>query len=431
MPETVAPPEQALHGKEVAITGRLATLTRDEADHAIRDAGGVFVHDPDESTSYLVVGQAGWPLRDDGRPTRALQSARALAERSALEIITEKDFLSILGMQAKVENLERHYTTSQLSRILAVSVGQIRVWLRVGLIRPVKVCHRLSWFDFSEVVRARSLRILTASGVAPGRIARSIEQMRDWLPDAESMLGQIEALSDGGLRVRLANGRVADPRGQLLLDFDHGPSPDGEPSSPPEITVAARSGQDEAPRFRAKPGEKPGEKPAMIGRVVPMVPPRSVDPDAEQWFERGVRLEDDGDFRTAADAYRHALEKGGNQPEIHFNLGNVLFSLSMTQEAIEHYELAVYLDDEYVEAWNNLGNAYAESGRPREAVRAFVTALEIEPGYADVHSNLADTMIQLGLPREAREHLESYLSEDPGSPLADEVRRRLLELADD
>lgn len=148
---------RGLRGREVAFAGRLATMTRQEAGARVAAAGGRVVRLPGTATSYLVVGHGGWPLRADGRPSAGMAQARRLKrQRAPLSIVSETTFLQLLGLTEKVEDLQRWFTTAQLSRILEVPARDIRAWMRRRLIRPVKVARRLAWFDFREVEIGRA-----------------------------------------------------------------------------------------------------------------------------------------------------------------------------------------------------------------------------------------------------------------------------------
>ena len=370
--------EGALADLRVAITGRLASMGRDEAVRRIQEAGGSFVGAPDERTHLLVVGEGGPPLGEDGRLTAPLRTARELeAARTPLEILSEERFLSRLGLTSEREDLQRLFTTAQLARILEVPVHRIRTWVRHGLIVPVKTVRRLRLFDFPQVATARALARLASDGVTPVRIRRSLEELSSWLPEASRSLAQLEALEQGrGLFVRTPEGDLAETSGQLRLDFE-------EPADAPEVDAG------------------------------------------EFWFRRGIHLEDTERREEAVLAYAKALDPKAPRPEVAFNLGNCLHSLERFEEAAQCFALATEVDPEYVEAWNNLGNALAEEGRLAEAGEAYDRALGVEPEYADAHFNLAEALASEGRFEEARPHWAAYLEIDPTSPWADEVRSRL------
>lgn len=374
-----------LEGLAVTITGRLASMSREEAIERVTEAGGTYAQAPREDTALVVYGAGGQPLGEDGRPTQAIEQARRLqAEGAPIRLIPEQEFLDLLGLHEHQADLHRHYTTEQLGRIFGVPVELIRSWVRHGLIRPVRTIGRLHWFDFQQAGNARSLLELARSGVTPGRIRKGLEQLSGWMQDTEPSLAQLAAPESGGpLLVRLQDGRLAEPSGQLRLAFH-------------------------------APPDRPAHPRVALG------------PD--EWFERGVSCEKHGLLEQAVDAYRQALRLGGRKSEVCFNLGNTLYALGRKQEAARELERATCVEPDYVEAWNNLGNVLCDLGRADEARAAYGRALAIAPDYADAHYNTAELLFTGGDLEGSRRHFQSYLSLDPGSSWAEVVRQRLSEL---
>ena len=462
-----------LRDREVAFAGRLASMTRREAGARVAAAGGRVVREPGADTAYLVVGQGGWPLGADGRPGSGMAQARRLKEqRAPLSIVSETTFLQILGLTEKVEDMQRLFTTAQLSRILEVPARELRAWMRRKLIRPVKVARRLAWFDFREVAMARALHGLISAGVSPARIGRSIRELAQWLPEAQgvdtqAMLTQLETSAHGpALSVRLQDGRLADPGGQLLLDFHRGAAPGSHRAGEIRAFTPPRAADPQP----APGGRRPAARPAGAASAAPELvrdlaavlgmapdgtpaseePPGVAEPDTpggvldfgtaagawpgagpDQLFRHGVLAEDAGQWHLARHLYERALAAGDDDPETCFNLGNVLYELDRKHAAARRYLQAVALDAEYVESLNNLGNALAESGWLNEAVRAYRRALLLEPAYADAHSNLAEALVYLGRYAEARFHWTAYLAIDPRSSWANAIRELLRNLPAD
>src|SRR5215831_12332152 len=257
------PTEMDLKGKRVTFTGRLASMNRAEAVALVRAHGGVFVSNLSRRTSVLVVGQDGWPLQKDGRLTSKLQCARAFEQAGQrITILSEVEFLSRLGLEARTEEVRRLYSTAQLSSLLKIPGDRVRRWLTARLIRAVETVDGVSYFDYAQVVSARKLSDLTQAGVGCERLRQSIEQLQTWLKNVEEPLVQLAVIEQNGeLLVRLKDG-LADPTGQRRLDFD---SVDDAVSLPqPEATGV-------------------------------------------QWFQLGCEHEDAGRFSEAADAYRQAM----------------------------------------------------------------------------------------------------------------------------
>ncbi|MBI3469558.1 MAG: tetratricopeptide repeat protein [Planctomycetes bacterium] len=366
-------------GKKVALTGRFASMSHADAAELIRSCGGQCVPEVTRSTRLLIIGQDGWPLRADGQPTRNLVKARQLrAIGYAIASWTEEEFLQQVCGGESHSSVHNRYTYNQLSRILKVPGQRIRAWARAGLIEPVETIHRLAYFDFRQVSGARTLCELTAAGLSTQRIRDGLEQLRSWVPGIEQPLAQLAALeSDGRMLVRLAGGSLAEPSGQLRLNFE-----DSEPEQSPAVL-------------------------AVYSKT------------ADEWFQEALAQEDAGDYRAAAEAYRSAIEHEPSDPVLHFNLGNVLFATSELEAAAEAFRAATEHDPAYVEAWNNLGSVLAELGRTEPAIAAFERALRIVPTYADAHYNLADTLKACGQESRAQRHYRLYRQYSSGGPWTD------------
>jgi tetratricopeptide (TPR) repeat protein len=92
---------------------------------------------------------------------------------------------------------------------------------------------------------------------------------------------------------------------------------------------------------------------------------------------------------------------------------------------VDQFAAVIARVPDYAEAWNNLGIVRGEVGDRDGAVVALVRALEIVPHYADAHYNLAEALAVVGDLDGARKHWRAYLTFDPNSRWAEQVRRRL------
>ena len=382
-----------LSGASVAITGRFATMSHEECIQLLLSRGCRHHARVASDTNVLVIGAIGWPLREDGRSTQLLRDA--VQRRGAgqeLSILTERELLELLGLDELRQDLERLYTTQQLSRMLEVPARQLRSWTRQRLIVPRKIVHRLLYFDFPQVARARSIANLVKQGHSPAHIRRILRDFSDWHPEAGEVLGQIETLdSRGPLIARMGDGTLRGPHGQMWFDFDPGPESNALPESI------------ELPRLQP-------------------------DTRAEAWFRRGVEAEEKNDWEEALHCYEDALLCGGPDSEIAFHLAGVLYVLERPAEASQRLRQVVEIEYDYVEAWYVLGRVLSEIGRREEALRSFQVALSIQPSYADAHVEIGELLLTLGREAEAARHFEAYLEHDPRSPLAKDVRARLAKL---
>lgn len=357
--------------KEVAFTGRLFSMTRGEAVDRVLRAGARHAPEPGPSTSLLVAGNPLGHLRPDGSVSRNMLRFRSLKEQGAgPRLVEEPEFLDLLGAKAEREDFSRLYTAEQVSRIAEVPLSIVRSWVRKGLLQPARLAHRLAWFEFTDILTVRNLSRLTAAGVPTARIHRSLAEIARWLPDGGRVLGRLEAYATG-VRLRMPDGTWVEPSGQRLMDFHA----DG-----------VSTGRGGVPRFANFPA--PGRGPS--GESLSM-------------FTLALEAEEAGDMESAVRFYTAELESS-REPEVLFNLGNVLYELGQEEQAAERYLQALEADSSFVEAWNNLGNSLVALGRFKDGVHAYEMALSLEPTYPEPHCNLATVLERMGQPGQSLAH---------------------------
>src|SRR6201998_1591740 len=113
----------------VAFTGRLACMTRAEAFEVVRRHGGTPSPGVTKRTKLLIVGEFGWPLLDDGRPSNKLSRATALG----IPIISERRFLEWIG-KAVPDDVQKTYSAEQLATLSKMSIGMVREMSQLGLL---------------------------------------------------------------------------------------------------------------------------------------------------------------------------------------------------------------------------------------------------------------------------------------------------------
>jgi len=349
---------QALRGKRVCVTGRLAAMTHAEFADLVSAFGGTFLKNPVKGSFLLVIGADGWPAQRDGSPSTILRRARKLANYGyPVTFLNEEEFFDSIHLAASANSLRARHTISDLTRILGVSAANVRRWARMGLIQPVESVHRFSYFSYSEVASAKQLCELLAGGASLARIRRGLDQMRSWLPAQRGVLDQVSLLEqDGRLLMRL-NGDLIEPNGQKRFDFDDSP-----------------------------------KTPTTILQI-PARPLPAAD-NVDELFDRGLAFEDQGKFAEAADAYREAIRLAPDDASLHFNLGNVLYALRALPESLDSFRLSLRCDPNYAEAWNNLAITLSATGDLPGAVSALRRAVELVPDYEDARHNLSRLLSQ-------------------------------------
>ncbi len=392
-----------LQGERVSFTGTLGAMTHAQAGELVAQHGGEATEHVSRQTTMLVVGEEGWPLEEDGQPSVKLQQVTEWnAEGATIRVVNEADFLHLVGLSERRDEVRRLYTPAMLSRLLDVPVHVIRGWERAGLIRPVQKIYRLPHFDFREVNGARTLSQLLEAGVPRAEIERSLRNLPERWGGGDRPLEQLELLErDRHVVVRDEHGFVTPSSGQRLFDFD------GEPAE----DVTQESSEDEGHAslpFQQKP--------------------QSEHWSARDWFVEGCRQYVDSEVDAAIESFRLSLMTEPSNPEVHFHLAECLYRQKHTRAALERYYVAAELDQEYLEAWTQVGCVHQELGQLESALDAFDIALDVHADYADAHYHRAETLLELGRAEEAVGHWETYLEHDSRGPWADIARQRLANL---
>jgi hypothetical protein len=203
---TVLEVDSSALSSTVAFTGRLACMTRAEAFEVVRSHGGKPSQAVTRQTNVLVVGELGWPLLDDGRPSNKLSRAGSYG----IPVISERRFLEWIG-KAVPDTLNRTYSADQIAALSKLSSSAIDELVRFGLLDP-----RGGLFGFHDLASARQISKLFAHGIALPEIIRSVKEVRAWLPDADLSILRLRPTTRHTIEIEQPEGRT-DKRGQFVL----------------------------------------------------------------------------------------------------------------------------------------------------------------------------------------------------------------------
>jgi predicted Zn-dependent protease len=128
---------------------------------------------------------------------------------------------------------------------------------------------------------------------------------------------------------------------------------------------------------------------------------------AEQWFNRGLELEEDSRGR-AQEAYERALSLDPGHLAARINLGRLLHEAGRLPDAERVYRDGVARAGKDAVFWFNLGVLLEDMGRREEAIAAYESALRADQRFADCHYNLALAYEAAGNPRGAIRHMGEY-----------------------
>lgn len=270
------------------------------------------------------------------------------------------------------------YTIGALAKQLSASTSRIRSWSARGFL-PVAPTSTKPVYGYRDLARARVLCRLHERGWTPANLAKAVASARRIVSDLDEALAGLDSVAvDQSGAMRLADGRVCTPDGQQLL-----------------FGTGSFGANAEVRQLRS----------------------------SADWVQQAMEAEAAGRLEDAIIAYERSLPEAG--VEALFNLGNCRYQFGLLKGAYEALEAAVALDPQYVEAWNNLGIASSALGRAEDAMKAFHRAVALRPHYADAHFNLADMLAARGDLEGARRHWRAYLTFDPNSRWAEQVRLRL------
>jgi tetratricopeptide (TPR) repeat protein len=274
-------------------------------------------------------------------------------------------------------------------RIADVTERQLRTWEKLGLVPAT------ASFGFSDLLALKTLKKLRELRIAPKQIQRAITSLKTRLEDVPQPLAQLRITAEGRrITVHIAGNRMEPITGQLLLDFD------------------AKEIEKLRP-FPARPVAQPA-KDAASGRV------------SEQWFQRGLALEETGaPIQDAIAAYTKAIEANPNTSGALVNLGTIAFRQHNLRDALAWYQRAVAADSEYPLAHFNLGNLYDEQGDSASARMHYLDAIRLNPRYADAYFNLALLSERTGDLLRAIGYWQTYLKLDSTSSWAATARKQM------
>ena len=288
------------------------------------------------------------------------------------------------------------YSLPDAARFFGITPARLRYWERNALVRPSAGDADAPAFGFRDLVCIKAILVLLDHGVPLRRIRRTVEAVRERIPELDQPVAQLRVWIDGSERVVVRYGdALYEPSGQMVIDFALSPahSDDVAPLRPPGVAAA--------------------------------------EPDPEtalEWFERGCRLDARPEtFDEAADAYRRALAADPDFADAHCNLGAIHHQRDQRDAARACYEETLRCDASHVEANLNLAGILEEENRCEAALSHYKVALRADPLRTDAHLATALLYEKLGVHRRAREHWRRYLHCAPAGAWAEIAKKRVEE----
>ncbi|MFZ2079147.1 MAG: tetratricopeptide repeat protein [Xanthobacteraceae bacterium] len=323
----------------VAFTGRLACMSRAEAFEVVRQRGGTPSPAVTKRTTLLIVGELGWPLLDDGRPSNKLSRATAYG----IPVASERRFLEWIG-KAVPDSVYKTYSADQLAALSKLSKDTIKELAHFGLLD-----ERGGRFGFRDLASARQIAKLLADGVRLSEIVRSVSEIRKWLPEVGLANVRLHA-GPHYLEVEQPGGRT-DQHGQFVLAVDE------SQHNPDDLFEQAQSAEEagdiaEAERlYRILMKSDPTDvsAPFNLGNLLrtsartveaeaALRAATRVDPTfADAWYNLSDLLDEQGRVDAAAECLRAALRVAPDYADAMFNLALLLQRTNQYAEAADYW----------------------------------------------------------------------------------------------
>jgi tetratricopeptide (TPR) repeat protein len=320
----------------VAFTGRLACMSRAEAFEVIRSRGGTPTLSVTKRTKLLIVGELGWPLLDDGRPSNKLGRAKDYG----IPAVSERRFLEWIGSEVP-DGVQKTYSADQVAALSKMSPGLVRELAQLSLLD-----ERDGRFGFRDLASARQIAKLLNDGVRLSEIIRAVSEIRKWLPDAGLAGVRLHAGVHSDVQVEQSGGR-ANKYGQFILAVD------GAREDPDELFD------------RAHAAEQMGDT-AEAERLYRLLM-KSDPTDASAPFNLGNMLRAAARTVEAEAALRAATRANPAFAESWYNLADLLDDQGRSEPAIECLRKAVVVAPDYIDAMFNLALLLQRKGAYGEA----------------------------------------------------------------
>ena len=282
------------------------------------------------------------------------------------------------------------YGVKDVEKLLRLPRSTIRALIAAGFVAPARG-PRNSWrFSFQDLIVLRTAQSLATAKVSAKAITRSLKELRRQLPETMPLSGLSIGADGNHVVIRDGAGRRQVESGQYLLAFEGNPDRGQlRVVEPPSRTWPA------AP-------ESPAAKRQTVGAA------HGRDSSSEDWYERGMELEQAGEREAAIKAYERAVAEQPQAVDAHINLGRLLHEAQRLAQAEQAYRSALRSCGDDPVLLFNLGVLLEDRGREADALKAYEAALAGDPGLADCHYNLSLLYQKLKKPREALRHMSQY-----------------------
>jgi tetratricopeptide (TPR) repeat protein len=322
-------------------------MKRAEAFALVSSHGGRPREGVTKDTRLLIVGELGWPLQDDGRPSNSLATARSYG----IPIIAERRFLEWVGKSVP-EAQAKTYTPAQLAALAKLPPDVVEQLAIFGLIE-VRDGH----YGFRDLAAARQVAQLIGAGTPLSVITRSLRDIRKWLPDAGLANLRLFPESSDRVLVEQVAGRT-DSKGQFVLDV-------GAPADDADAAFA-----------QAQAAEEAGDWVLAEAQYRRAMKLDASDPAAG--LNLGNLLRRQNRLVEAEAAYRFAVKADPHFAPAWHNLADLIDDGGRLAEAIEAEQRALDADPDFADAVFNMALFLQRQERHADAAPLWRRYLDLD-----------------------------------------------------
>ncbi|MCA1917455.1 lipopolysaccharide assembly protein LapB, partial [Methanospirillum hungatei] len=134
---------------------------------------------------------------------------------------------------------------------------------------------------------------------------------------------------------------------------------------------------------------------------------------ADEWYEQGNAYFNESKYDEALEAYDKALQLNQNFTSAWIAKGITHQKLGEDELALDTLKTVIEIDPEDANGWFVFGSLYFELGKYSEAVDAFRNAVRIKPIYSEAWNYLGNSLFIQGLFADAADAYQKTLEIDP------------------
>lgn len=138
----------------------------------------------------------------------------------------------------------------------------------------------------------------------------------------------------------------------------------------------------------------------------------SLVPKSEKALQEGSKLLGAGRFEEAAQVFTEAILEDQENPTLYYYRGGAFEKSGETDKAVDDYQKAIELKDDFILPLSRLGMIHAKQGNVEKAVESFNQAIELGDQDTTTHYNFGVCLMNSGNNEKAREVFENLITLD-------------------